>query len=239
MYLFPTGVSGRDRFRPTLTIALIVFNAFVFLLEFLYIQANGDAMFDELIRNIAFNVCAVGESPITELGARGFASTFLHANLAHIGGNMWMLWVFGPKVEKYFGRGWFVIFYLVAAYGALIGHTILSGPVVCAIDNEAYVVGASGALAGVLGAFFFLYPAIKINVAVVPAFNFKVPALFFLSFWFIADLLRGVGWFDVEGSNVAHWAHVIGFLVGFAVVFIATMLFKPAPKADPFAYLDE
>ncbi|MDQ7035840.1 MAG: rhomboid family intramembrane serine protease, partial [Anaerolineae bacterium] len=142
------------------------------------------------------------------------------------------------KSEEYFGRATYVIVYLLAGYIAIAGHAGLGG-VVCSTSTDGLLVGASGAVAGIMGSFLFLHPGVKIRTSILGAMQFKVPAFFFLIFWFVNDFLQGVGWFAADGDPVAHWAHIAGFIFGFALVFITTMFWKPAPKVDPFAYLDE
>jgi len=235
--LLPIGTAGRDRYKAYVTWALIAINAAIFLLETLYLEANGESAFLTLLMNVTFNVCQIGATSVPALALTGLASMFLHASLLHVGGNMLFLWVFGRKVEKYFGHWSFLGFYLIAGYMAIVGH-IAFGGVTCYTSTDGLIVGASGAVAGVMGSFLFLYPAKKIRTF-VGAFTVKIPAIFFLVFWFANDFLRGIGWFAADGDAVAHWAHIGGFIFGFGIVFILTMFWKPAPKPDPFAYLDE
>ena len=233
----PIDTVGRDKQFPIATVALIVINAIVFAWEMLYMQANGEAAFTVALMNITFNFCEVGQVGAPQLALDGLRSMFLHGSLLHIAGNMMFLWVFGRKVEQYFGFGWYVVFYLIAGYMAILGHGLLGG-ITCTVGTEGLIVGASGAVAGVMGAFLFLHPDVKIK-ALVATFTVRIPAIFYLVFWFMMDFVQGIGWYAAEADNVARWAHVAGFLFGFVLVFITTMFIKPAPKADPFAYLDE
>lgn len=236
--IFPVGAGGRDRYSANLVKLLILVNAVIYLLEELYLRANGEVAFVQLLSNITFNVCEVGASSVPYLGVTGLASMFLHGSLLHVAGNMWFLWLFGRKVEKYFGPIYFLIFYVIAGYVAIAGHMVFGG-VMCTSPTDGLLVGASGAVAGVMGALMFLHPDLKINTAILPMMNIRIPALLFLLFWFFSDFLQGIGWFAADGDNVAHWAHVGGFVFGFIVVFFTTMFFKPAPEPDPFAYLDD
>jgi rhomboid family protein len=236
--LLPTGTAGRERYNALATKVIITLNAAIFMLEMLYFNANGEIGFIKLLSNITFNVCNVGTAPLPQMALAGLASMFLHGSLLHVGGNMLFLWVFGRKVEQYFGTVKFLAFYLIAGYMAIFGHMLFGG-VVCQTTTDGLLVGASGAVAGIMGAFLFLHPGVNINTIILPGFSFKVPAIFFLIFWFASDFLNGIGWFAADGDPVAHWAHIGGFIFGFAVVFIMTMFWKPAPKPDPFAYLDE
>jgi membrane associated rhomboid family serine protease len=226
-----------------MTYTLIGINILVFIWELMTLQNEGQVGFERILAAIAFNVCEIGVRPLPSMALDGLRSMFLHGSLLHIAGNMLFLWVFGRKIEAYFGPLKYAVFYLLAGYAATIGHLLLGGVVCTPNDPYGIVIGASGAVAGVMGAFLLLHPAAKIKtlVSLFPSLGWQiqVPAVFYLVYWFVMDLLQGIGWFGEEGSQVAHWAHIAGFLFGFVVVFVATMLWKPAPAVDPFEYLDE
>jgi len=146
-----------------------------------------------------------------------FTSMFLHADILHIGGNMLFLYVFGDNVEDAFGHARYLIFYLItglAADFAFIGAQLLS------TDPTALLVptlGASGAIAGVLGAYIILYPRARILTLIFVGFIFivPVPAVLFLGFWFVYQLLYGVLALGVTAATgIAYWAHVGGFAAG-------------------------
>jgi len=236
--MFPTGVYGRSKHRAYATFLLIVINALVFAAEFI-VSLNGEAAIMEMFRLFAWDVCAIGRESVFHLTLTAFSSMFMHGSLLHIGFNMYFLWLFGPRVEEYFGHTRYLLFYLVAGLAATVAHTLLGG-VVCSVTNPyGFSLGASGAIAGVMGAFLFLYPGAKLQAfwARLPFFGFKVPAYLYLIYWVLTDLFYALGLWSSQG--VAHWAHIGGFVAGFIIVFGATMFFKPAPKVDPFAYLDE
>ena len=142
-----------------------------------------------------------------------FTSMFLHGGFLHAGGNMLYLWIFGDNVEDRFGRGRFLAFYLLCGAAAAVGQTLVNP------DSRVPMVGASGAVAGVMGAYFVMYPHSRI-VTLVPFFFLQiieVPAVFFLGIWFLMQFLSGVGSIaQVEAGTggVAFWAHVAGFAVG-------------------------
>ena len=119
-----------------------------------------------------------------------FTSMFLHGGLLHVAGNMLYLWIFGDNVEDRMGHGRFLVFYLLCGIAAALAQTI------AAPDSVVPMVGASGAIAGVMGAYFVLYPKSRI-VTLVPLFFFfqiiEVPAIFFLGIWFVMQFLSGVG----------------------------------------------
>lgn len=235
--LLPVGTVGRDKHNAIVTKAIIFINALVFMWEMLVLQRGGEPALLQALMNVTFNACEIGIKPAHNLAIDGLRSMFLHGSLMHIVGNMLFLWVFGRKVEAYFGSLWYALFYVVAGYFAIFGHIVFGG-IQCSTITDGLLVGASGAIAGVMGAFLFLHPSVQIKTFIVIK-QFRIPAIFFLAFWFAYDFILGIGWFAADGDNVAHWAHIGGFVFGFALVFLTTMFFKPAPKPDPFAYLDD
>jgi len=157
-------------------------------------------------------------------------SMFLHAGWLHLIGNMWFLWILGDKVEEVMGRVRFALFYVLCG--------VLSG-VVHFVTNPASTVptvGASGAIAGVLGAYFALYPLARVLV-VIPIFFFpfffELPAIIFIGLWFLIQFFSGTV-AVLEGSQmggVAWWAHIGGFLAG--LVLYRSFLLDPAVPTRP------
>ncbi len=160
-------------------------------------------------------------------------SLFLHAGWLHIGGNMIFLWVFGDNVEDRLGHFGYVIFYLFA--GAVATFTQMA----IEPDSVVPVVGASGAIAGVLGAYFLWFPGATVHV-VIPLFPFvfiplPVPAVLMIGFWFVQNLVAGyasLGETASVGGGVAFFAHIGGFIFG---MFVA-MLFGSARRRGPPGY---
>ena len=143
---------------------------------------------------------------------------FLHGGWLHLIGNMWYLWIFGDNIEDRLGHFAYLIFYLLCGLGAGIVHTILNA------GTEIPSVGASGAIAGVLGAYVVSYPFARV-LTLVPIFVFlqviEIPALLVLGFWFVMQFLSGTASLAVAGGNaggVAWWAHVGGFVIGMILV---------------------
>ena len=143
------------------------------------------------------------------------SSMFMHGGWMHIIGNMWSLWIFGDNVEDRMGRGSFLLFYLLSGLAAGAVH-IVTNP-----GSTVPTVGASGAIAGVMGAYLLLFPHSSV-VTMVPIFFFlqvvEVPAILFLGFWFLSQLFSGTLALAVAGTQaggVAWWAHIGGFVVGF------------------------
>jgi membrane associated rhomboid family serine protease len=198
-----------SRTTPYITIALIALNAVVFLYQFLL----GDAV-EALI--IYWGLVPAAFSWVTV-----FTSMFLHGGFLHFGGNMLYLWIFGDNVEDRMGHGRFLVFYLLCGVAAALAQTA-AGP-----DSLVPMVGASGAIAGVMGAYFVLYPHSRI-VTLLPIFFFiqivEVPAIFFLGIWFVMQLLSGVGSIATAAGEpaggIAFWAHAAGFLAGLSGVLV-------------------
>jgi len=145
-----------------------------------------------------------------------FTSLFLHASFLHVAGNMLFLWIFGDNVEDYLGHFTYLVFYLLSGLAAGITHILINqGSVVPS-------VGASGAIAGVMGAYFILYPRARVLVWFPPIFLFHVPAWLMLGYWFVANFLSGTATAIAETSQtsggIAFWAHVGGFVAGVVMV---------------------
>jgi membrane associated rhomboid family serine protease len=152
-----------------------------------------------------------------------FTSMFMHGGWLHIVGNMWFLWIFGDNVEDAMGPVKFLIFYLVCGVAAAMAQ-VLSSP-----GSAIPMVGASGAIAGVLGAYILLYPHARVRclwVLFILVTFVYVPAWLILGLWFVSQ-------FFIPGQGVAWMAHVGGFVAGFALVrlFVAR---RPPPRRDHF-----
>lgn len=203
----------------------MVSKVFIYLCAVIFfLQITGD------MEGFMAGVYAYGFVPVTFWANPGgeawriFSSMFMHGSLIHLIGNMWFLWVFGPAVEGKLGTMRFVILYLMAGAGA----ALLQGAVMPA--SEIPMVGASGAISGVLGSYLVIYPRARILTMVPPFFFlfFWVPAFIYLGYWFFIQLLNVFS--GVQG--VAWWAHIGGFVVGMLLV----PLIRPRRKyqADPF-----
>jgi membrane associated rhomboid family serine protease len=149
-------------------------------------------------------------------------SMFLHGSWSHVIGNMWFLWIFGDNIEDRLGHGRFVLFYLICGIGAAAGH-ILMEP-----RSMLPTIGASGAIAGVMGAYFVLYPHSRV-LTLVPLFIYweivELPAIFLLGFWFLMQLFgAGIGTISstsgAESGGIAFMAHIAGFALGALIVFV-------------------
>lgn len=146
---------------------------------------------------------------------------FLHGGFWHILGNMWTLYIFGDNVEDRLGSFSYLVFYLMSGFVSGIFHLLLN------LDSNIPTIGASGAIAGVMGAYFILYPRARI-ITLIPIFIFpliiEIPAFFFLGFWFFLQVLNATATSGFV-SGIAWWAHIGGFVFG--VVFLQYFLRLP------------
>lgn len=144
------------------------------------------------------------------------SSMFLHGSWFHLIGNMWFLWLFGNNIEDSMGRARFVLFYLLSGLGAAATQTLLSP------TSAVPMVGASGAISGVMGAYVILYPTVQVHMLVVLVVfitRIVVPAYLMLGYWFLLQLVQGTATLGSTGG-VAFWAHVGGFIAGAGLIFL-------------------
>ncbi|MET0501260.1 MAG: rhomboid family intramembrane serine protease [Candidatus Binatia bacterium] len=144
-----------------------------------------------------------------------FTSMFMHGSWMHLLGNMWFLWLFGNNVEDSMGRLRFIAFYLLGGLAAAVGQ-ILTNP-----DSAIPMVGASGAISGVMGGYLLLYPKVRVYALVWIVFlitSVAVPAWVMLGYWFLIQFVSGLAAFGGDMGGVAFWAHVGGFVAGLVLV---------------------
>jgi membrane associated rhomboid family serine protease len=209
------------RNRPVLTVALIAANVAAFAFE--VSQAGGREESAALRRSIEtwglvprdFVRGALGGGSVAaQVWLTPVTSMFLHGGALHLGGNMLYLWIFGNNVEDLLGRARFAAFYLICGLAAAAAHLAVQP------DATVPVIGASGAVSGVLGAYAVSYPRARVRTLVPIGFfltTVYVPALFFLVIWFGLQVLSGALQAPAGGAGVAWWAHVGGFLAGVAL----------------------
>ncbi|MBI2855321.1 MAG: rhomboid family intramembrane serine protease [Chloroflexi bacterium] len=213
---------------PYVSIGLIALNALVFLYELTLGDAATTQFFykwglipAELAQGQDYSVLLTGTGPLdieSTLPAWGtvFSAMFIHGGFMHFAGNMLFLWVFGDNVEDRLGHVKYLLFYLACGVAATWAQV--------AIDMGSQVpnIGASGAIAGVLGAYLLLFPYSRINTLVIFYFItvVRVPALFLLGFWFLLQFFSGVGSIGAAAhtTGVAYWAHIGGFVAGILAV---------------------
>lgn len=216
--------------RPWVTIALIVANVGVWLLYEL--PDLNTAVLESGWFPCEFDGACNPPGPSWPVDA--VLSMFMHGSWLHIAGNMLFLWIFGNNVEDRLGRVQFVGFYLAAGLAATALQTFATLRFGTAIDAEIPSVGASGAIAGVLGAYFLLFPKARVLTFVIIIFiftPFEVPAVVFLGVWFLFQLWQGG--FDLfaptgGAGGVAFFAHIGGFLFGSLTVLLFRLRSRPA-----------
>src|SRR6266850_1828259 len=198
-----------SRTTPYITVTIIVLNALAWLYE---VVLPHEVLNDFLT--------AYGVVPAYLAWPTLITSMFLHGSWSHVIGNMWYLWIFGDNVEDRVGHGRFIVFYLLCGIAAAMGQ-ILIDP-----SSELPTIGASGAIAGVMGAYFVLYPHSRV-LTLIPWIFIQIvelPAIVLLGFWFLMQLFSA-GAIAVTanthgGGGVAFAAHVVGFVAGVGGVFV-------------------
>ncbi|HWQ69799.1 MAG TPA: rhomboid family intramembrane serine protease [Patescibacteria group bacterium] len=201
---------------PVLTIGLIAVNILVYVNQMM-LPPRAAVQFIHLYGLIPLEIS--GGDPLiphpVPLYATLLTSMFVHGGLFHLGGNMLYLWIFGDNVEDRMGRFKFLIFYLLSGMGAAAAQ-IWADP-----DSKIPMVGASGAISGVLGAYLFLFPHARVLTLIPLGFFYRImeiPALVVLGFWIIVQVLNGVMTLGVQVGGVAWLAHVGGFVAGLVMV---------------------
>ncbi|HEY3064617.1 MAG TPA: rhomboid family intramembrane serine protease [Methylomirabilota bacterium] len=214
---------------PFVTVTIITLNVVVFLYQ-LSLQIGGDAAAaqagEQFVREFGAVPCRLTGTCLTDDFPPPmitiFTSMFLHGGLFHIGGNMLYLWIFGNNVEDTLGHFRFLGFYLLAGLAAALAQTLV-GP-----RSEVPMIGASGAISGVLGAYLLLFPYATVLTLITFGFFIRfvhVPAIIVLGFWVVVQFLNGLLAYGGlmrhgAGGGVAWFAHIGGFLAGLALVFL-------------------
>lgn len=212
--IFPIGdTQVEGGYKPYVSYTFIVINILVFLYE---------AILGPEINNF---ILTYGSIPVEITSGEDyftlFTSMFLHGGWMHLIGNMLFLWVFADNIEAKIGSTRFLLFYLIGGLAASLAH-IITDP-----SSQIPSVGASGAIAAVMGAYLVMFPKSKIKMLVIVFFrSFEIPAFLFLGFWIGQQLISGFGSLAEAGDTggVAWWAHIGGFVVG----LVAGFYFKQA-----------
>lgn len=209
-----------SRTTPYITITIIALNALAWFYEVSMPRRELTAFLQQ------FGVVAAAFSPATLI-----TSMFLHGSWSHVIGNLWYLWIFGDNVEDRMGHGRFIVFYLLCGIVAAFGQIYMDP------DSTLPMIGASGAIAGVMGAYFVLYPHSRV-LTLIPLIIFweiiELPAIMLLGFWFLMQIFSA-GAIAVTastggGGGVAFMAHAAGFAMGALGVFA----FRRRQRPDPW-----
>ena len=206
---------------PYVTYFIIALNVLVFLFE-LSIESQGPRALNSFIRTFGvvplhFERAATGAHfSLVGMFLPILTSMFLHGSWMHIIGNMWFLSIFGDNIEDYLGHFTYLLFYLLSGVAAALAYIALDAA------SNVPTVGASGAIAGVMGAYFVLYPRARVLTWFPPFFIFHLPAWVMLGYWFVYQFLSGTATsLGAENQNmggVAFWAHVGGFIAGIVLI---------------------
>jgi membrane associated rhomboid family serine protease len=205
------------RITPVVNYLIIALNVLVFLWE----VSLGSAI-QQVMMSIAFIPARfwVPGYFLPNL-ATIFISMFLHGGFLHIGANMLYLWIFGDNIEDRLGHMKYLVFYLICGFGATLAHAFFNP------SSQIPSIGASGAIAGVLGAYLVLFPTARVKT-LIPIFVIiiirDIPAVFLLGFWFLLQLVSGVGSLGEANSSemggVAVFAHIGGFVLGMILIVL-------------------
>jgi len=214
---------------------LIALNILIFLLQWLQSAADPrgaellERQFGEVPAHLAAFLAGSHKYSVEQVVVPFFTSMFLHASWMHVLGNMWFLFIFGDNVEDYLGHFKYLIFYLLSGLFAM-GTQVAIYP-----HSNVPTVGASGAIAGVLGAYFLLYPRARVLTWFF-VFVMYLPAWIVLGEWFVLQFLSGAATLSMargrDVGGVAVWAHVGGFIAGLLMIKI----FPDRERRTPYAY---
>lgn len=207
--------------HPVVTFSIIVINVLAFIFQ--VAQGPYQERFVYLFGLVPARYSISHVADYFTLGQQVFAFfsyMFLHGGILHLLGNMWSLYIFGDNVEDRLGSARYLIFYLLCGTASGVTHLLLN------LHSNIPTIGASGAIAGVMGAYFILYPGAKIltliPIVIIPFF-FEVPAFVFLGIWFLIQFLSAAGSGSM-GGGIAWWAHVGGFISGMVLIKIFSLV---------------
>jgi membrane associated rhomboid family serine protease len=214
--MFPFRDHNPSRHTPYVTWALIAINIAIFVI---YAPIMGD----DMKLSAFYNDWAMIPHEITNVGEYHtmISSMFLHGGFMHLAGNMLFLWIYGDNIEDQLGHVMYLAFYILAGVGAALFHIMADA------NSMIPTIGASGAIAGVMGAYLVMFPKAKIAILWILVVFFKIftlPAFVVLGFWMVMQTFGGFST-PADGGGVAYWAHIGGFLVG-AVMIVPIWLSK-------------
>ena len=231
--MLPLSDHNPRRTFPIVTVLIIVLNVLMFLWELSLGPSLQRAIMTVAFIPRRFWMPGALVPNIEQI----FISMFLHGGFLHIGGNMLYLWIFGDNIEDRLGHVRYTIFYFACGVIAALAHAFANP------SSTMPAIGASGAIAGVLGAYLILFPRQRVTT-VIPIFFFiivrEIPAIFLLGFWFVLQLFSGVGSLNVQTAQdtggVAYFAHIGGFIAG--IVLIVLLGGTRPRRPQPVAYYD-
>lgn len=223
--MIPLTDTIRSKHFPLVTWLILGTNAIVFLFQ----STMDSNSLDHFVSLFAL-VPANWETDPSWFILTMFTSMFMHAGWFHFLSNMWILYIFGDNVEDRMGPFGFLSFYLLSGLAAGIMQTFV------APYSVIPTLGASGAIAGVMGAYILLYPRARV-VTLIPIFfvftTFNIPAIVYLGFWFVSQLFSGLASLGATMGGVAWWAHIGGFLFG--LIISRFFMWRPKPLPEPWS----
>jgi membrane associated rhomboid family serine protease len=228
--MIPLRDDNPRRTVPVVTYLLIALNALAFVWELSLGQNLQRALFGIAFIPARFWIPGNWAFDVTTI----VLSMFLHGGLLHIGSNMLYLWIFGDNIEDRLGHFRYLLFYFLCGLGATLAHAFFSP------GSQLPAIGASGAIAGVLGAYIVLYPHARV-LTLIPIFFFitlrELPAILILGLWFVLQLFSGVGSLGVRDAQdmggVAYFAHIGGFVCGVILIALLGGLNRPRRREPP------
>jgi membrane associated rhomboid family serine protease len=246
--VIPIADENPTRRRPVVTLLLLAINISVFVFaqpwnagpctqQAFFVEwaavpqeiVTGEPLDQQEVEQASLPQCDIEAVPEKNVYLSILTAMFLHAGWGHLLGNMLFLWIFGNNIEDRLGHLQFLVFYLVCGATATLAFAVPNA------DNPATLVGASGAIAGVLGAYLVMFPRARVTLLVVPLFflPLRLPALIVLGGWFAMQVFSGrVA--DMAGGGVAYLAHVAGFVTGALIVLLLGYRpERPKPRRPP------
>ena len=220
--MFPLRDTQPSYSKPVVTILLIVVNILVFLFEFSLDPETQNGF-----------IAAYGLIPDQFHFSNVITSMFLHGGWMHVLGNMWFLWIFGDNIEDILGHGKYILFYLLCGVVAALAQVAASP------NSRIPTVGASGAIAGIMGAYMIKFPHSRILSLVTIVFFFttvEIPAWIMLIYWFVIQFFSGVGTLGASQASqggVAFFAHIGGFVAGIALIAVMGPRQPYSSRRDP------
>ena len=219
--MLPIGDVNPTRRIPIVTYLLLTINIALFVYELSLGVRLDDFIGAWGARSTEVTALLMGDiSQLMSVLLKSLVSMFLHGGWLHIGGNMLFLWIFGDNVEDNFGHLAYLVFYLLAGYGAVLAQALLTP------NSPVPAIGASGAISGVLAAYLLLYPGATVRALLFIFIFFtivRVPAWLMIILWFAIQLLNGLASLSTAATmtgGVAYGAHIGGFVVGFVLAFV-------------------
>jgi membrane associated rhomboid family serine protease len=221
--MIPIRDTIRSRNYPIVNVTLIAINVAVFLLQPGNVSELQQFALTYGLVPARYTVDSISQYfSFSQQVVSLFSFMFLHGGFWHLVGNMWFLYIFGDNVEDKLGPIRYLAFYLLCGWASALTHVFFN------VHSQVPIIGASGAIAGVMGAYFILYPRSRvltlIPIIIIPYF-IEIPAFFFLAIWFTIQFFGATLSGTIGGGGIAWWAHVGGFVAG--IIFLGLFMYFP------------